>query len=437
MASTRPSILEREPIWSAAGDGKHRLDLDGLSGGSAEALVHALVGDAVPAPLVARIAEASDGNCLFIEELLRTWVSVGILVREGSDWRMTSVSEAVTLPATVHAVYGAQLDDLPPPARSAARRAAVAGRRFPVDALSELGVVEPAEALASLDRRSLIAGPTELPVIGAGYTYRHALLRDAAYASLARAERAVLHVALARWLETAAGTHVDEVAESIGGHYETALRSVPALASTVSAGLDRAAASALAAEWLERAAGHVVRQAANDAGSALLRRAIELTPDDAPLDAARRWLSLGRTLRREGLADAAVDALDRSLTIARDVFASSSPKSPGWLGGSVCRGAGWGPPCHKYFEQLRFLDTWHLADRLLEEIGPAEDVESATLVLARARGRAGETNESQQWVADSTAALAIVRATGDRGLELETLVEVAGAPGRGWVRGAR
>ena len=58
VVSTRPSLLEREPDWSAAGESKRRLDLSGLSGGSAEALVHALVGDAVSAGLGARIAEA-------------------------------------------------------------------------------------------------------------------------------------------------------------------------------------------------------------------------------------------------------------------------------------------------------------------------------------------------------------------------------------------
>ncbi len=77
-----------------------------------------------------------------------------------------------------------------------------------------------------------------------GYAYRHALLRDAAYASLARAERAVLHAALAGWLEATGGRRVDEVAESIGGHYEAALAAAPALAATVAPDLNRATAAA-------------------------------------------------------------------------------------------------------------------------------------------------------------------------------------------------
>ncbi len=375
VVSARPSLLERAPAWSAAGPGVGRLELPGLASGSAAALVRALVGEAIPDDLVARIAIASDGNCLFIEELLRTWVSVGILVRDSAAWRMTSAGESIALPATVHAVYGAQLDDLPPAARLAARHAAVAGRQFPADALPGLGVSEPAEALATLDRRSLISGPAELPVVGPGYAYRHALLRDAAYASLARAERAALHAALARWLEATAGARAEEIAESIGGHYEAALASTPALATTVAPGLDRPTAAALAAGWLERAAAHAGSQAAHDASADLQRRAIELTADDQPVDAARRWLELGRALRRAGKADEAVAAFDRSLALARELLAGADPASAARSTARTAVASAGSELAVLAYEQLRFLDAWRLADRLLAEIGPPDDVE--------------------------------------------------------------
>ena len=64
-----------------------------------------------------------------------------------------------------------------------------------------------------------VTGPLAEPVVGDAFAYRHALLRDAGYASLARAERARLHARLARWLEGAAGDRSDEVAEAIAGHY--------------------------------------------------------------------------------------------------------------------------------------------------------------------------------------------------------------------------
>ena len=82
LATCRPSLLETNPDWTAADEaaGRHLLRLATLPEADAAALVHALVGDALPEPLVEHIAQRSDGNCLFIEELLRTWVSVGTLV---------------------------------------------------------------------------------------------------------------------------------------------------------------------------------------------------------------------------------------------------------------------------------------------------------------------------------------------------------------------
>src|SRR4029079_15916164 len=202
----RPSLLETNPDWTAAdeGSGRHLLRLGTLPATDAAALVRALVGDALPDQLVAQIARRSDGNCLFIEELLRTWVSVGTLVADDGPgkWRLAVAADDIPLPTSVQSIHAAQLDDLPADARLLARRASVAGRRFPVNALESLGVEQ---GLEPLRRRDLIAGPLAEPVVGDAFAYRHALLRDAGYASLARAERARLHVRLARWLEGAAG----------------------------------------------------------------------------------------------------------------------------------------------------------------------------------------------------------------------------------------
>ncbi len=82
--------------------------------------------------------------------------------------------------------------------RGEARR--VAGRRFPREALALFEVEEPDAALDTLVRRSLVSASEEDVLLGPSHSYRHALLRDTGYASLARAERARLHVRLADWL---------------------------------------------------------------------------------------------------------------------------------------------------------------------------------------------------------------------------------------------
>ncbi len=79
------------------------------------------------------------------------------------------------------------------------------------------------------------------------------------------------------------------------------------------------------------------------------------------------------------------------------------------------------------YEQLRFLEAWQLADRLLAEIGPPDDVDAALLVMVRAMSRAGETNETDPWIADATAVVATSRAAADRRLELEAMLSLTGA----------
>ena len=79
IATARPSLLEADPAWCAV----DRLDLAPLPPADAASLIEALVGTEMPATLVEAIVERSDGTPLFIEELLRTWASVGTLVPEG------------------------------------------------------------------------------------------------------------------------------------------------------------------------------------------------------------------------------------------------------------------------------------------------------------------------------------------------------------------
>ena len=115
---------------------------------------------------------------------------MGTLVRGtvANDWRLAVPANEIPLPQSVQQIYSAQLDDLPPDARRLARRASVAGRRFAVRALEPLGAAD--RGLDALRRRELVNGPLHESLLGDAFVYRHALLRDAGYASLARAERA-------------------------------------------------------------------------------------------------------------------------------------------------------------------------------------------------------------------------------------------------------
>jgi class 3 adenylate cyclase len=382
LATARPSLLERQPELgeSNAAVGHHVLPLAALPATDATALIRALVGDALPDELVRSIAERSDGNPLFIEELLRTWVGVGVLQPAGDGWTMPETPHGVDVPATVLSVYGAQLDDLPPAARAVARRGAVAGRRFAEAALGALDA--PPDGVPQLRDRALISGPTD-DVLGDVWMYRHALLRDAGYASLARAERARLHVRLARWLELVAGPQPAAMADAIGHHYAAAIREAPALAADLGDDLSRGDGARAAGNWLEQAASVARAGAAHETARALLREAIDLTPATDRLDLARRKRKLGEATadtasKAEGM-EILREAVDGLASLVADSAATGGPDAV--TRDEAARAvAALG---QHLLDSVRFADARLLAEEWLERLGAERDPSTARLVILR------------------------------------------------------
>jgi class 3 adenylate cyclase len=353
VCTARPSLADSAADWVAAAE---RLELATLPAADAVDLIRALVGEALPQQLAASVAERSDGNPLFIEELIRTWASVGTLVQDGASWRLAVEPERVALPATVQAIYAAQLDDLPADARLVARRASVAGRRFPDAALAPLDLEDRRDGLETLRRRAFVAGPQPDPVSGDVYAYRHALLRDAGYASLARAERARLHAALARWLTETAGDRSAEVARLIAEHYADAADSQPAIGPA--AGGSSADLTLAAATWFERAADAALAMAAPADAVLLLERSLERTAAGATVDIARRRLRRG-----EVLADsAALDEAIVEMTAAGDALEAMLPETAALFADARYRLG------LAYMQQIRFPEAEALTLASLERL---------------------------------------------------------------------
>jgi class 3 adenylate cyclase len=417
VATARPSVAVHTDA------SLERLELQPLQAADAGRLVAALVGEALPPDLVLAIEERSDGNPLFIEELLRSWVAVGTLESEDGGWRLTRPPGAVFLPSTVQAIYAGQLDDLPPPIRDVARRASVAGRRFPADALAALGVEAPDIGVEGLLARALVSGPIADAVTGPAFAYRHALLRDAGYSSLGRADRARLHVRLARWLESIAADGRDAIADRIGGHYEAALATAPALAMELDDGLPRSAAAATAAAWLERAADHALALGARDSAVDLLQRCLAHTTPTDGIDAARRMLRLATTTGASGDLGEALRIAERSEAIHRDLFHGAPIGTPdhgaardGYARASDAR-------AEMEAEQLHFLEARAIAEATLTELDDVHDTAWARLRLRVARAMSLWDDTYDAAAADEV--LAIARRHGDRGLELEALWSLA------------
>lgn len=419
IGTARPSLLEREPAWCGPreAEGITRLDLEPLPPADMDALVHALVGDALPASLVEQIAARSDGNPLFLEELLRTWVSVGMLVSEpDGTWRLEGEAGSIDLPATVQAIYAAQIDDLPPAARRLARHASVAGRAFPGNALEALEAGDH-DAVERLRLRALIEGPDDAE-LGPSYLYRHALLRDAGYATLARAERARLHARLAAWMTEMAGARVDRVAESIARHYLAALEALPALAAP-GASLDRGELTELTTAWLERAARAAIDAGAPAAARELVGAALDLTEPGAAADQARRLALRGEATAFSGDMDEGLAAyreaagLFSELLVTEDDPQARAAARDGYAAAILAQGT-------LLIEQLMFAEAEALAESALGSIGPDDDLATARLRYLRAWAQVAYQPRPEA-MEDLRFAIEICEREGDQAVRLDAM----------------
>jgi class 3 adenylate cyclase len=272
IALARPELLDRRPTWGGGRRNAVSIALEPLADGS----VAELVGDLLesPAPEITQaVVDRAEGNPFYAGEIVRS-----LFERLGSDPSPEAVGAAVAaLPDTVHATVLARLDALEPTARRTVQLGAVLGRSFPAPAISDL---EPSIAedsvtrgLAALVDRDIIR-PSGLQ----RYVFRHILLREVAYGTLPRAERARLHAAAGGWLEGQAVSsgREDELAELIAFHF----REAAALGSLVgpSAATD---VTGKAIEWLRRAAESAHAGAAGPEAARHLEAAIELAPEEA------------------------------------------------------------------------------------------------------------------------------------------------------------
>ena len=161
------------------------------------ALIRSLIGNTgLASGMIEEIAERTDGVPLFVEELTRAVV-------ESGDVTLLKSTPAVSdrVPATLHASLMARLDHLGVAAREVAQVASVIGREFTYEALDALvaksRVVAPAtipRALAALTESGLVFVRGTPPL--SSYTFKHALVHDAAHSTLLRTQRQKLHAAV-------------------------------------------------------------------------------------------------------------------------------------------------------------------------------------------------------------------------------------------------
>jgi class 3 adenylate cyclase len=255
LTLTRPELLDSRP-WGGGLLSYTALALQPLVGDEARKLARILLSGAVNGEQAGRadeIAEAADGNPLFIEQL-------AAVMSEGS------VHGEMPLPTTVRGVVAARLDALPAKERALLLDAAVCGKTFWRGMLERFGhgSVDLDRTLAALERRDLIRHEPSSTFEGEEeYSFKHVLIREVAYELLPRATRRERHAEVARFVEEST-PEIGEAAAALGRHWRDA-------------GED-----ARAVDYFVAAAAEAERGWAKDLAVTFYRDALELTPEFAP-----------------------------------------------------------------------------------------------------------------------------------------------------------
>lgn len=265
----RPDFFDQHRPWTGE---VTSLVLEPLgSDDSKQLMADRLAGRAMSPATLTRVLEISQGNPLFLEQIVAA-------LRDDGE---------VSIPPAVEALLTARIDRLGPAERDLLRCASVAGMDFTYEAVAALVPTEGrpflSRHLQTLQDKELIRSTDQDSSGGPAFAFRHVLIQRAAYRSITRQVRSELHERIGRWLEKEAGSPSSD--EMVGYHLERACLDRRSL------GLTDDHTRALAVDAGERLADAGARAFARfDAAAAenLLSRATALLPSTHPHRAQAR-----------------------------------------------------------------------------------------------------------------------------------------------------
>jgi class 3 adenylate cyclase/predicted ATPase len=167
----------------------------------AQMIAHMTGGKSLPKEIADQIIDRTDGVPLFIEELTKAVVESGILAEADDHYAVAGPVVPLAIPTSLHASLLARLDRLAP-TREIAQIGAALGRQFShelISAVAQMPQQRLDDALAQLTSAELIFRRGTPP--DAEYTFKHALVQDAAYSTLLRTRRQQLHGRITATLE--------------------------------------------------------------------------------------------------------------------------------------------------------------------------------------------------------------------------------------------
>jgi DNA-binding SARP family transcriptional activator len=285
----------RDPLTSALAElvreaHTSQIALAGLSESDVAEYIELAAGVTPAAELVAAIHAETEGNALFVAEVVR------LLDAEG---RLGDTGAALRIPPGVRAVIGQRLGRLSPGCRELLSSASVLGREFRLDALAHLARLERGDLLDLLDEAASERAVVDVPRAPGRLRFAHALIRDTLYDDLAPTRRLRMHASAGAALEAAYAADLEPHLAELARHYVAA----------APAGL-----AATAIDYARRAGDRAVGQLAFEEAVRHYETALSLVGD--AVTRCELLLALGEARARAGDRGAAKESLYEAAQLA-------------------------------------------------------------------------------------------------------------------------
>ena len=205
------------------------LELAALNADASQQFASNLLGlDTLPPPIQNLVLGKSEGNPLFIQEIIHALMESGALTRAENGWSLTVNASTLDIPDNLKRLILARVDRLADEPKRALRVASVIGREFFVSVLervlSQVGhatartqLVSELDALEFSNLIRLVATRPEIQ-----YLFSHALVQEATYEAMLKADRRALHHAVGEALEAAFPERREELSATLAFHFQNA-----------------------------------------------------------------------------------------------------------------------------------------------------------------------------------------------------------------------
>ena len=204
------------------GQNFQRVPLRGLTAEEVQRMVASVSQRHIPWPFAELVHRQTEGNPLFVQEMLRYLVEEGLVSEQGGSLRRVGDdSLAGRIPEGLRDVIGKRLSRLADKTNQVLSIASVVGREFRLDVLQAVANLPQEDVETALEEAGNIAVVEQRTGVGGQLSFRftHAFFRQTLYEELFAARRIRLHQQVARALETVYGRRVDEHAAELAEHY--------------------------------------------------------------------------------------------------------------------------------------------------------------------------------------------------------------------------